>query len=119
MKINQQYDLLIESLTDFIGSQVTVITSDGQQIRPNVGKPSVLVEPPEISSDSYGDLSATWKIDIIAGTATTQPSAMFECMKVIDALSGSTLPFTEAIPVTYSAAGKSLAAYQVTINPIV
>lgn len=115
--LNEQYEILTETLQGLLGNSVTNITVDGQFISPKQGVPSVLIEPPELSVEKWSEGEATWKIDIIAGTTTTQALSLFDCLTVLDKLIAGNLNIASATPVTYLNNGLSLAAYQITLNP--
>lgn len=116
--LESQYDSLVEALTEILGEKVTNITVDGQNISPSGHRPSLLIEPPEITSSQWNSADVAWKIDIIAGTTTTQATAMFDCLSILTLLLNSSINVANASPISFRNNGIVLAGYQVTLNPL-
>lgn len=113
-----QYEALTDWLVDALGDTVASVTNDGQLVAPQPGRPSILIEPPEIGSQQWKEAEATWKVDVIAGSSTTQPAAFFDCLAALDRLSAAGLNIDSASPITFKSNGLSLAGYQITLNPL-
>lgn len=118
VSLRTQYEKLQNSLLEALGDAVTNITTDGQLVSPAPGKPSVLIEPPDLTSESWDEIEAVWKIDVIAGTTTTQALSIFECLDVIDKLVSAKLNIASATAITFRNNGVNLAGYQLTLNPL-
>lgn len=118
MSLTTQYERLQQRIADILGDSVSNVTTDGQYVSPSPGKPSVLVEPPDIESDRWKSLTPTWRIDVIAGSSTTQALSVFDCFAALDKLAEGNLNIASATPITFRSNGLTLAGYQITLNPL-
>ena len=119
-QIITERETLMDMLTDMLGALVTVVTIDAQEARPLPGKVAVLIEPPELVYEKWGNApDITWRLDVIAGTMATQAHSLDLIMRAIDLMAERELNIQSARPVTISPAGAGdLAAYQLTLNPL-
>lgn len=119
-RVVDEGNALIDAVTDALGDSASVVTMDVQGARPMPGKVAVFIEPPDIDYPTWGDRPVTtWRLDLIAGTMTTQGEAFALIMAAIGRLAAHDINIQQARPATMSLAqAGSVAAYQVTLNPL-
>lgn len=119
-RVIRERDALIDLLEDMLGDLVQIVTTDETEARPLPGKVAVFIEPPDIEyPDWSGEPTATWRLDVVAGTTATQAASLAMIVDAIDAMAAHRLNIARAEPVTFTAGGAAqLAAYQVTLNPL-
>lgn len=96
---------------------VSVVTHSTTEVKP--GKVTVLVQPPEITSERWGECDIKWVAAITAGTPTTQGKAFADILAVLDEWTASGINIDSATPATFNLmeAG-SLGCYEVTLGPM-
>lgn len=118
-RISKERSRLIDLLADTLGTTITSVGIDAQAIRPAPGKVAIFVEPPTVEYDSWGPPTTTWTLDLVAGTPATQATALDDIMDALETLASAHLNIKDARPATWNLAGSgSLAAYQITLNPL-
>ena len=99
-----------------------IITIDPAAAKPSPGRVAIFIEPPELdySTNWTAAPEIGWKLDIIAGTPATQPASLDLITDAIETLADNDLNIASARPVSFTlpnGAG-TLAAYEVTLNPL-
>ena len=114
MTISEQLNVLETRLKT---KHVSVITHNATEVKP--GKVTVLIQPPEITSEQWGESDAKWVAAITAGTPTTQGKAVIDILTVLDEWTASGININEATPATFNLAeAGSLGCYEVTLGPM-
>ena len=121
-RITRARDELMARLTDMLGNVVQIVTVDPAAAKPSPGRVAIFIEPPELdySANWTAAPEIGWKLDIIAGTPATQPAALDLITDAIETLADNELNIAAARPVSFTlpnGAG-TLAAYEVTLNPL-
>lgn len=121
-RITRARDELMARLTDMLGNVVQIVTVDPAAAKPSPGRVAIFIEPPELDYSASWTAAPEigWKLDIIAGTPATQPAALDLITDAIETLAGNELNIASARPVSFTlpnGAG-TLAAYEVTLNPL-
>ena len=121
-RITRARDELMALLTDMLGNVVQIVTVDPAAAKPSPGRVAIFIEPPELdySANWTAAPEIGWKLDIIAGTPATQPAALDLITDAIETLADNELNIASARPVSFTlpnGAG-TLAAYEVTLNPL-
>lgn len=117
--IKDQREALMDTLIDMLDGLVSSVSIDAQLIRPDPGKVAVYIEPPSVEWPDWGPPTLTWTIDVIAGTPATQTKAVDDILTALDRLAEKGLNLQKAAPASWNLAGAgTLAAYQVTLNPL-
>ena len=121
-RITRARDELMARLTDMLGNVVQIVTVDPAAAKPSPGRVAIFIEPPELdySANWTAAPEIGWKLDIIAGTPATQPAALDLITDAIETLADNELNIATARPVSFTlpnGAG-TLAAYEVTLNPL-
>ena len=121
-RITRARDELMARLTDMLGNVVQIVTVDPAAAKPSPGRVAIFIEPPELdySANWTAAPEIGWKLDIIAGTPATQPTSLDLITDAIETLADNDLNIASAQPVSFTlpnGAG-TLAAYEVTLNPL-
>lgn len=121
-RITRARDELMARLTDTLGNVVQIVTIDPAAAKPSPGRVAIFIEPPELdySANWTAAPEIGWKLDIIAGTPATQPASLDLITDAIETLADNELNIASARPVSFTlpnGAG-TLAAYEVTLNPL-
>lgn len=121
-RITRARDELMARLTDMLGNVVQIVTIDPAAAKPAPGKIAIFIEPPELDYSTSWTAAPEigWKIDLVAGTPATQPTALDLITDAIETLADNELNIATARPVSFTlpnGAG-TLAAYEVTLNPL-
>ena len=121
-RITRARDELMARLTDMLGNVVQIVTVDPAAAKPSPGRVAIFIEPPELdySTNWTAAPEIGWKLDIIAGTPATQPTSLDLITDAIETLADTELNIASARPVSFTlpnGAG-TLAAYEVTLNPL-
>ncbi|WEV47014.1 hypothetical protein OZX62_01570 [Bifidobacterium sp. ESL0690] len=118
MNVIEQRDELIEMLTDSVGSLVSIVTIDAQNVQPLPGKAAVFIDPPDIEYEGWELSTVTWSVCVVAGTTATQAAAMDVIIKVLEKLRKDHINMDKAEPVTWNYGNSGdLPAYKITLNP--
>lgn len=115
-----QRTALVATLTDMLDDLVSSVSTDSALVHPQPGKVAIYVEPPYVEYRTWdGVPDITWTLDLVAGTPATQATALDDIIDAIDRLAAKGLNVNKAQPVGWNLAGAgTLAAYQVTLNPL-
>lgn len=115
-----QRTALMDTLTDMLDDLVSSVSTDSALVHPQPGKVAIYVEPPYVEYPTWdGVPDITWTLDLVAGTPATQATALDDIIDAIDRLASKGLNVNKAQPVGWNLAGTgTLAAYQVTLNPL-
>lgn len=115
-----QRTALMATLTDMLDDLVSSVSTDSALVHPQPGKVAIYVEPPCVEYHTWdGVPDITWTLDLVAGTPATQATALDDIIDAIDQLASKGLNVNKAQPVGWNLAGAgTLAAYQVTLNPL-
>ena len=121
-RITRAREALIAWLEDHLGDLVQIITIDPAAAKPSPGRVAIFIEPPELDYSANWSIAPEigWKLDIIAGTPATQPTSLDLITDAIETLADNELTIASARPVSFTlpnGAG-TLAAYEVTLNPL-
>lgn len=121
-RITRARDELMARLTDMLGNVVQIVTVDPAAAKPSPGRVAIFIEPPELDYSASWTAAPEigWKLDIIAGTPATQPAALDLITDAVETLADNELNIASARPVSFTlpnGAG-TLAAYEVTLNPL-
>lgn len=121
-RVTRARDVLIATLEDMLGDLVQIITIDPAAANPSPGRVAIFIEPPELdySANWTAAPEITWKLDLVAGTPATQPASLDLITDAIETLADNELNIASARPVSFTlpnGAG-TLAAYEVTLNPL-
>lgn len=121
-RITRGRDVLMARLTDMLGNVVQIVTVDPAAAKPSPGRVAIFIEPPELDYSASWTAAPEigWKLDIIAGTPATQPASLDLITDAIETLADNELNIASARPVSFTlpnGAG-TLAAYEVTLNPL-
>lgn len=121
-RITRARDELMARLTDMLGNVVQIVTVDPAAAKPSPGRVAIFIEPPELdySTNWTAAPEIGWKLDIIAGTPATQPASLDLITDAVETLADNELNIASARPVSFTlpnGAG-TLAAYEVTLNPL-
>lgn len=121
-RVTRARDVLIARLETMLGCLVQIITIDPAAANPSPGRVAVFIEPPELdySTSWTAAPEISWKLDIIAGTPATQPASLDLITDAVETLADCGLNLASARPVSFTlpnGAG-TLAAYEVTLNPL-
>lgn len=121
-RITRARDELMARLTDMLGNVVQIVTIDPAAAKPSPGRVAIFIEPPELDYSTSWTAAPEigWKLDIIAGTPATQPAALDLITDAVETLADNELNIATARPVSFTlpnGAG-TLAAYEVTLNPL-
>lgn len=121
-RITRARDELMARLTDMLGNVVQIVTVDPAAAKPSPGRVAIFIEPPELDYSTSWTAAPEigWKLDIIAGTPATQPAALDLITDAVETLADNQLNIATARPVSFTlpnGAG-TLAAYEVTLNPL-
>ena len=121
-RITRARDELMARLTDMLGNVVQIVTVDPAAAKPSPGRVAIFIEPPELDYSASWTAAPEigWKLDIIAGTPATQPAALDLITDAVETLADNELNIATARPVSFTlpnGAG-TLAAYEVTLNPL-
>lgn len=121
-RITRARDELMARLTDMLGNVVQIVTIDPAAAKPSPGRVAIFIEPPELDYSASWTAAPEigWKLDIIAGTPATQPAALDLITDAVETLADNELNIATARPVSFTlpnGAG-TLAAYEVTLNPL-
>lgn len=121
-RITRARDELMARLTDMLGNVVQIVTVDPAAAKPSPGRVAIFIEPPELDYSASWTAAPEigWKLDIIAGTPATQPAALDLITDAVETLADNELNIAAARPVSFTlpnGAG-TLAAYEVTLNPL-
>lgn len=121
-RITRARDELMARLTDMLGNVVQIVTVDPAAAKPSPGRVAIFIEPPELDYSTSWTAAPEigWKLDIIAGTPATQPAALDLITDAVETLADNELNIATARPVSFTlpnGAG-TLAAYEVTLNPL-
>lgn len=121
-RITRAREALIAWLEDHLGDLVQIITIDPAAAKPSPGRVAIFIEPPELDYSASWTAAPEigWKLDIIAGTPATQPASLDLITDAIETLADNELNVSSARPVSFTlpnGAG-TLAAYEVTLNPL-
>lgn len=119
VSVREEREALMDLLSGAAGDLVDVVTIDAQEVRPLPGKAVILIDPPEITFDSWQFQKRVWTVTVIAGTTATQVDALDIIMPVVERLWAHKVNMRTAKPATWTQAGVgSLAAYVLTLNPL-
>lgn len=121
-RVTSAREALIAWLEDHLGDLVQIITIDPAAAKPSPGRVAIFIEPPELDYSASWTAAPEigWKLDIIAGTPATQPTSLDLITDAIETLADNDLNIASARPVSFTlpnGAG-TLAAYEVTLNPL-
>lgn len=121
-RVTRAREALIAWLEDHLGDLVQIITIDPAAAKPSPGRVAIFIEPPELDYSASWTAAPEigWKLDIIAGTPATQPTSLDLITGAIETLADNDLNIASARPVSFTlpnGAG-TLAAYEVTLNPL-
>lgn len=121
-RITRARDELMARLTDMLGNVVQIVTVDPAAAKPSPGRVAIFIEPPELDYSASWTAAPEigWKLDIIAGTPATQPTSLDLITDAVETLADNELNIAAARPVSFTlpnGAG-TLAAYEVTLNPL-
>ncbi len=121
-RVTRARDILIAQLENMLGGLVQIITIDPAAANPSPGRVAIFIEPPELDYSTSWTAAPEigWKLDIIAGTPATQPASLDLITDAIETLADNELNIASARPVSFTlpnGAG-TLAAYEVTLNPL-
>lgn len=121
-RITRARDELMARLTDMLGNVVQIVTVDPAAAKPSPGRVAIFIEPPELDYSASWTAAPEigWKLDIIAGTPATQPASLDLITDAVETLADNELNIAAARPVSFTlpnGAG-TLAAYEVTLNPL-
>lgn len=121
-RITTARDDLMEWLSDHLGGLVQIVTVDPAAAKPTAGHVAVFIEPPELDYSRSWTMppDVTFRLDVIAGTPATQPAALDLITDAIEMLAEANLNIATARPISFTlpnGAG-SLAAYEITLNPL-
>lgn len=121
-RITRARDELMARLTGLLGNVVQIVTVDPAAAKPSPGRVAIFIEPPELDYSASWTAAPEigWKLDIIAGTPATQPAALDLITDAVETLADNELNIATARPVSFTlpnGAG-TLAAYEVTLNPL-
>lgn len=121
-RVTSAREALIAWLEDHLSDLVQIITIDPAAAKPSPGRVAIFIEPPELdySANWTAAPEIGWKLDIIAGTPATQPTSLDLITDAIETLADTELNISSARPVSFTlpnGAG-TLAAYEVTLNPL-
>ncbi len=115
--ILEDFEAFKKDLEDVLGTSVAVVTTNAQEARPSEGLAAVLIEPPELTSESYSEVDAiTMRIDVIAGGKASQAESLPTLLNVCQILIDSDLAVTSMRPITMADTNTTRAAYQIEIN---
>lgn len=115
-----QRTALMATLTNMLDDLVSSVSTDSALVHPQPGKVAIYVEPPYVEYPTWDRVpDITWTLDLVAGTPATQATALDDIIDAIDRLAAKGLNVNKAQPVGWNLAGAgTLAAYQVTLNPL-
>lgn len=118
MTTTDQLESLHARITQALGQLASTVTTHADQARPTPGHVVCLIEAPDITwTGMANEPHATWRIDLIAGTASTQADSLPLLWQALDLIAAAGINIQDAQPISYSLAGVgSLAAYQATIQ---
>lgn len=121
-RVTRARAILIAQLENMLGGLVQIITIDPAAANPSPGRVAIFIEPPELDYSTSWTAAPEigWKLDIIAGTPATQPASLDLITDAIETLADNELNLASARPVSFTlpnGAG-TLAAYEVTLNPL-
>lgn len=99
---------------------ITQVTTDPTLIKPSVGKVSVWIEPPEYAWAGWDTVApdVTFKLLLVAGTPDRQLPGLGLIEQAMDALHGNNVNMARAVPAGFDLNGRTLAAYEITLNPM-
>lgn len=114
--IEQLTTRIIESAPDLIGQ----VTTDQTLVKPSLTRASVWIEPPEYEWDGWDTIEpdVTIKLLVVAGIPDRQLDGLAIIEDVLAALHANNVNMHTAKPAGFDLNGRTLAAYEITLNPM-